>query len=126
MADYTAKHLKDMQTAFGGGMIRARAELGVTSFGMQVIQIPAGYGDYPEHDHSEDGQEEVYVTLAGSGWLDIEGQRVELEPEHFVRVAPGTKRKIHPGSDGVQLLALGGKPGEAYDIPDFSKLEGAA
>jgi mannose-6-phosphate isomerase-like protein (cupin superfamily) len=126
MADYTAKHLKDMQTAFGGGMIRARAELGVTSFGMQVIQIPAGYGDYPEHDHSEDGQEEVYVTLGGSGWLDIEGERVELEPERFVRVASGTKRKIHPGPDGVQLLALGGKPGEAYDIPEFTKLEDAA
>ena len=125
MADYTAKHLKDMQAAYGGGMIRARAELGVTSFGMQVIQMPAGYEDYPEHDHSEDGQEEVYATLGGSGWLDIEGERVELEPDHLVRVASGTKRKVHPGPDGVKMLVVSGKPGDAYEIPEFSKLESA-
>jgi mannose-6-phosphate isomerase-like protein (cupin superfamily) len=126
MADYTAKHLNDMQAAFGGGVIRARAELGVTSFGMQVIRMPAGYEDYPEHDHAQDGQEEVYVTLDGSGWLDIEGERADLDRDHFVRVASGTKRKVHPGPDGLKMLVLGGCPGAAYEIAEFSKLDAAA
>ena len=72
---------------FGGGFVKARAELGVTAFGLQVIQLPPDYDDYPEHDHAESGQEEVFVALGGSGWMDIEGERVELDSETFVRVA---------------------------------------
>ena len=108
MADYTAKHINDMEAAFGGGFVRARAELGVTSFGMQVIRMPPDYADYPEHDHAGDGQEEVYLPLKGSGWMDIEGERVELDNGVFVRVAPGTKRKVHAGPEGLQML---GTPG---------------
>ena len=87
MANYTSKHIKDMQAAFGGGFIKARAELGVTSFGMQVISMPPDYGEYPEHDHTHDGQEEVYLALRGSGWIDIEGERVELVQLEDVRAA---------------------------------------
>jgi quercetin dioxygenase-like cupin family protein len=125
MSDYTAKHINDMEAAFGGGFIKARAELGVTSFGMQVIRMPADYGDYPEHDHAEDRQEEVYLALGGSGWIDIDGERVELEPEVFVRVAGGVKRKVHAGPNGVKMLVLGGCPGEAYKIPAVTELEAA-
>ena len=40
MSDYTAKRIDEMEAAYGGGFVKARAELGVTSFGMQVIQMP--------------------------------------------------------------------------------------
>ena len=30
MSNYTAKHINDMEAAFGGGFVKARAELGVT------------------------------------------------------------------------------------------------
>ncbi len=66
MADYTAKQIDEMEAAFGGGMKKARAELGVASFGMQVIDLPPNYSDYPEHDHASDGQEEVYSAMRGS------------------------------------------------------------
>ena len=33
MADYTAKHINDMEAGFGGGFVKARAELGVTRSG---------------------------------------------------------------------------------------------
>jgi mannose-6-phosphate isomerase-like protein (cupin superfamily) len=125
MSDYTAKHIKDMEAAFGGGLVKARAELGVTSFGMQVIRMPADYGDYPEHDHEQDGQEEVYVALAGSGWIDIDGDRVELDKDVLVRIAAGTKRKVHSGPEGLQMLVIGGCPGEAYKVSSFSELETA-
>ena len=80
MADYTAKSISDMEAAFGGGFVKARAEVGITSFGMQVIRMPPDFGDYPEHDHAHDGQEEAYIALKGSGWIDVEGERVELRP----------------------------------------------
>jgi len=126
MADYTAKNLGDMQAGFGGGFVKVRAELGITSFGIQVIRLPPGFEDYPEHDHAGDGQEEVYTVLKGSGSIDIEGERVELEPGVFVRIAAGTKRKVYPGSEGIEMLVVGACPGKTYEIPDATELETVA
>ncbi len=125
MADYTAKRIDDMEAAYGGGFVKARAELGVTAFGMQVIQLPPNYTDYPEHDHAESGQEEVFLAIGGSGWMDIEGERVDLDGATFVRVGPAAKRKIYSGPDGLRVLAIGGAPGEAYKIAPFSELGNA-
>jgi len=125
MADYTAKNLNDMQAGFGGGFVKVRAELGVTSFGMQVIRLPAGFEDYPEHDHSDSGQEEVYTTLGGSGWIDIEGDRVELDRGVFVRIPADSKRKVHAGADGIEMLVVGACPGRTYEIPEASELTAA-
>jgi mannose-6-phosphate isomerase-like protein (cupin superfamily) len=125
MADYTAKRIDEMEAGFGGGFVKARAELGVSSFGMQIIRMPAGYGDYPEHDHAEDGQEEVYVTLGGSGTIEIEGESVPLDKDTLVRVAAGTKRKVHAGPEGISMLVLGGCPGEAYKASQMSELTAA-
>ena len=126
MPDYTAKRIKDMEAGFGGGFVKARAELGVSAFGMQVIQMPPDYGDYPEHDHADSGQEEVFLTLSGSGWMDIEGERVDLDPETIVRVGAGAKRKIYAGPQGIRVLAIGGAPGEVYKAPEVTELTGAA
>jgi len=125
MADYTAKRISDMEAGFGGGFVKARAELGVTAFGFQVIQLPPDYGDYPEHDHAESGQEEVFVTLAGSGWMDVEGERVELDGETLVRVGSAARRKVHSGPEGLRMLVIGGTPGEAYKIVPATELTAA-
>jgi mannose-6-phosphate isomerase-like protein (cupin superfamily) len=126
MADYTAKRITDMEAGFGGGFVKARAELGVSAFGMQVIQMPPNFADYPEHDHADSGQEEVFLTLGGSGWIDVEGERVDLDGDTFVRVGAGAKRKIYPGPDGIRVLAIGGAPGEIYKAPELTELTGAA
>jgi mannose-6-phosphate isomerase-like protein (cupin superfamily) len=123
MADYTAKQIKDMQAGFGGGFVKVRAELGVTAFGMQVIQLPPDYGDYPEHDHGDSGQEEVFVALSGSGWMDIEGERVELDGETVVRVGAQARRKVFSGPSGLRMLVIGGCPGEAYKVVPTTELE---
>jgi mannose-6-phosphate isomerase-like protein (cupin superfamily) len=126
MGDYTAKRIGEMEAGFGGGFVKARAELGVTAFGMQVIQLPPNYADYPEHDHAESGQEEVFLAIGGNGWIEIDGERVELEPETFVRIGPEPKRKVYAGPEGLRLLALGGAPGEAYKIVPVTELGAAS
>jgi mannose-6-phosphate isomerase-like protein (cupin superfamily) len=123
MPSYDVKRIDEMETAYGGGMRLARAALGVTSFGMQVEEFPPNFDQYPEHSHSEDGQEEVYVVLRGSAEIEIEGNRIPLDAETMVRVEPGVSRRIFPGPQGVRILALGGVPGGAYEPPDFSKIE---
>jgi quercetin dioxygenase-like cupin family protein len=122
MADYTVKRIDDMEAIYGGAFKRARAELGVESFGMQVIDMPPNADQYPEHDHAGDGQEEVYLALRGTGEIELEGERHALDPETMVRVGPGVKRKLYAGSDGIRVLALGGCPDKLYEAPDMSKL----
>ena len=87
--------------------------------------FPADGGDfYPNHDHAESGQEEVYFVLTGSADFDIEGESVHAEPETAIRVGSTTKRKISAGSQGARILALGGVPGGAYSPPAFTELGG--
>jgi uncharacterized cupin superfamily protein len=122
LSGYAVKKIDDMEGIYLGSFKLARAEMGVTSFGMSVMDIPAGYAEYPEHDHSEDGQEEVYLVLRGSCEMEIDGERHSLDPDTMVRVSAGTKRKIWPGDDGVRMLALGATPGEPYEVPEFTEL----
>ena len=124
MSGYSVKKIDEMQTTFGGAMRLARAELGVTSFGIQVEEFPPNFDQYPEHSHDQDGQEEVYVVLRGSAEIEIDGSRSQLDPETIVRVGPGVTRRIFPGPDGLRLLAIGGVPGSVYEVPDFSKIAG--
>src|ERR1700738_2443854 len=106
MADYTAKQIDRMEAGFGGGFVKARAELGVSAFGMQVIQLPPNFTDYPEHDHAESGQEEVFLAIGGSGRIDIDGERVDIDGDTFVRVGADVKRKIYSGPEGLRVLAV--------------------
>jgi uncharacterized cupin superfamily protein len=122
MADYTAKRIDDMEAVFRGSFHRVRAELGVEAFGMQVIDLPPNLTQYPEHDHAESGQEEVFVVLRGGGEIEVDGERVAVDPETIVRVGPAATRKLLPGDQGMRVLAVGGTPGQAYEAPDVTKL----
>ena len=122
MSTYSVKKIDDMEAVFRGAFKRARAELGVESFGMQIIDLPPSYENYPEHDHAEDGQEEVFLALRGAGELEVDGERFPLDGDHIARVASGTMRKVWPGADGLRLLIIGGVPGQAYEAPEISQL----
>jgi mannose-6-phosphate isomerase-like protein (cupin superfamily) len=121
MGDYTAKRIDEMEAIYRGAFKRVRAELGVESFGIQVIDLPPDIGAV-EHDHAESGQEEVYLVLRGSGEIEIDGERVAIDPETVVRVGPATRRNLHAGPEGMRVLALGGVPGQAYEAPEVTKL----
>src|SRR5436853_7784584 len=122
MANCTVKRIDEMDAGYGGAFKRARAELGIESFGMQVMDLPPNLEQFPEHDHAGDGQEEVYIALRGHGEIEIEGERVTLDPETMVRVGPGTSRKLYTGEEPMRVLALGGVRGRPYEAPDVSKL----
>jgi mannose-6-phosphate isomerase-like protein (cupin superfamily) len=96
--------------------------MGVAAFGLAVMDLPPNLEQYPEHDHSEDGQEEVYVTLAGRGEIEIDGERHPLEPDTIVMVGPGVKRKVRTGDEPLRLLAIGGVPGKPYAAPEITQL----
>lgn len=122
MGAYAVRKIDDMEAVFLGAFKRARAELGVESFGLQVIDLPPNYENYPEHDHAEDGQEEVFMAIRGGGEIEIDGERFPLDPEHMARVASGTMRKVWPGPEGMRMVIVGGVPGAVYEPPSVSKL----
>ncbi len=128
MADVTVKRIEDFEAIFGGGFRRARAGLGVSSFGLAVIDLPPDFTVYPDHDQSHDNQEEVYTLLSGRATLRVGGPGGEehsLEPGVWIRVGPAEKRKIITADEPARVLAVGGSPGQAYDPPDFSEEGGA-
>lgn len=96
-----------------------RRELGVTTIGINQIRLrPGQRGRIHLHHH----QEEVFLVLAGTLTLWVDGEPRELTQGELARVAPGVKRQLanrDPGTD-VLILALGGanehvgRDGEAF------------
>ena len=121
LADVTVKRLDEFDAAYGGGFKRVRAGLGVTAFGLQVIELPPGFDGYPEHDQSHDEQEEVYTVVKGKVTLQVGGEEFELEPGTFARVGPSERRKLVTGDEGARIIAIGGVPGMAYEPPEFTE-----
>jgi mannose-6-phosphate isomerase-like protein (cupin superfamily) len=119
---YQVKRIDDMESIALGSFKRARAELDVNAFGMQVMDLPPNNDLYPEHDHADDGMEEVYVALKGRGEIDIEGERHELGPDTMISVKPGVSRKVYTGEEALRLLIVGGIEGKPYEAPEVSKL----
>ena len=86
--------------------VRLRAELGVTSFGLNQIVLHAGQRG---RIHAHERQEEVYLVLEGTLSLLVEGEEATLERGEVIRVAPGVKRQlVNRGPGPLHLLAIGG------------------
>jgi quercetin dioxygenase-like cupin family protein len=85
---------------------RLRQELGVTTFGMNLIRLRAGQRG---RIHRHDRQEEVYVVLEGTLTLVAEGEPRELARGDVARVAPDVRRQlVNRHREPLLLLALGG------------------
>ena len=122
MSDVQVKRFDELPSyADQGQFVFAGKGLGVSSFGVNVLKLPPNWADYPEHDETATGQEEVYVVMAGTATLTAAGSTWKLTPGTIVRVGPTEKRKIVPGAEGTTILALGGIPGKAYTLPDWIK-----
>jgi mannose-6-phosphate isomerase-like protein (cupin superfamily) len=119
MPDVTMKSFDELEKytgdTHGAEFLYAGKGLGVTAWGMNVERLPAHWDKYPEHDHSEDGQEEVYIVLEGRAVIHADGDSWTLEPGTIARVGPAQKRRLVPGDEGATLLVLGGTPGKAYE-----------
>jgi len=115
MTDVTVASIDEMEPIYDGLARRARAALGVTSWGMQVFTLPPSWDGYPEHNHDanafDPNQEEVYIPIEGSATMLAGDASFELRPGTMARVGPGQMRRIVPGPDGIRFIALGGVPG---------------
>lgn len=123
-APYVHKAIDQMESIWGGSFKRARAELGVTAFGLGVFDLPPNVDRIPRHVHTFDGQEEVYVPLQGGGTIELGASSVPLDMQTAVRVGPTVSRTVTSGPEGIRVLIAGGTPGEAYRA--FAQMERGA
>ncbi len=120
MEDITVKSIESVAPYSGPheipgiGFRHIREALGVTAWGMNVLDFAPNTTGYPEHDHVGDGQEEVYVVLRGAVTLEAGGASKVLNAGDFARVAPHVKRKLITTDAGAQVLAIGATPGQAF------------
>jgi uncharacterized cupin superfamily protein len=115
MPDITVKKLEEMDRYAGPfqkgqDFFFAGKSLELSKIGMNAIRMPPYWEHYPEHDHAEDNEEELYILLEGSGTLYAEGRTYPMHRGVLIRVGAATKRKIVPGPDGMTLLILSDRP----------------
>jgi len=113
--------LDELPSLWDGFARLVRPGLGISAFGANVMNLPPDYAT-KSHDESETGQEELYVRLAGSGWvvLDDSGERLTLDEDHLAAVGPGIARTVASGPDGLRVLIVGAPPGRAYEPLEWS------
>jgi quercetin dioxygenase-like cupin family protein len=102
---------------FNGVVKMMRQELGVSAFGLNELTLPPN-AEGPEHDHAQDGQEEVYVVTRGTGTIRLGRAEERLEPGRWLFLSPDQKRQIVAGPDGITFIGIGCQPG-AYRPPSF-------
>lgn len=127
VVDVTVASFEQMEPIYDGLARRARATLGVTGWGMQVMTLPPNWDGYPNHRHDanvEDAnQEEVYLPLEGSGLLYADDEVFELRPGMMARVGPEQLRRIVPGDEGIRFVALWAVPA-TFDPSPWTELGG--
>lgn len=120
MNDITVKSIDEVAPYEGphsipGVHFRAlRGALDVQSWGMNVLDLEPHCEGHPEHQHREDGQEEVYIVLSGAVQLRADGRSIPLKVGDCARVPAQVTRKLVTTDAPARVLALGGTPGQAF------------
>ena len=85
-----------------------REPLGCEELGLSVRELSPGEEGL-EHDHAEDGQEEVYLLVEGDMTMTVDGEAVKMTPGDALRVDPGSTRQLE-NDDEESLLVIAGAP----------------
>ena len=115
-----ARALDELPQLWDGFAKLVRSGLGITAFGVQIMDLPPDY-ETRSHDESATGQQELYVALRGAGAVVIGDERHPLDPEHLVRVDAGVHRTLASGPEGLRVLCVGGVPGAPYEAPEWTE-----
>jgi quercetin dioxygenase-like cupin family protein len=103
---YTVLATGDVEAQHDGRYRALSEPLNVSAFKINQLELPPG-GEAPEHDHTANGQEEVYAVIAGSGTLRVEGEDIAIATGSFVFCAPEARRQMIAGDEGLTWIGIG-------------------
>jgi tetratricopeptide (TPR) repeat protein len=101
--------------------LRVRSALGIQSFGVNAYgTTEPGVTVIGEHDETapwSNGQEELYVVVAGHATFTVDGEEIDAPAGTLVFVSDRNARRGAVGLEaGTRVLAIGGTPGAPYRI----------
>jgi quercetin dioxygenase-like cupin family protein len=103
----TLLHCEDLERS--GNWLLARRSLGLSAFGMNLIEIPPGE-QIPEHDETDRDQEEVFVFLSGSPPLLVDGEPHDAPAGTLARLDPEPRRTVVNHGEEPALVLIASAP----------------
>ena len=118
MSDYAIVNLLEIDDSVGGRVPGlegrfSRKHLNSRDLGVSHWRYAPGTRNQTAHSHRE--QEEAYVVVSGSGRVRLDDEVRDIRQWDVVRVAPEVVRAFESGSDGLELIAIGGPKPEGGD-----------
>jgi hypothetical protein len=123
--DYESAAIEDLPQLWDGFAKLVREGLGISGFGVQIMDLPPNYTT-ASHDESESGQEELYVALQGSGAVVVRGgadHGLLIDPARVVAVGPHVERTLSSGPHGLRVMCVGATPGTGYTPPNWTTVD---
>lgn len=102
---YTKANYTEVEST--NGLHFMRDELDAEKQGFTVLETEQGF-EGMEHDHADEGQEEIYFLVTGQAELGVEGETVEMEEGDAVRLSPDSTRTLR--TPEASKLVLVGAP----------------
>jgi quercetin dioxygenase-like cupin family protein len=102
--------------AMGGApvLMPVRRRLDVSAFGINGWTAPVGAPVIERHSEP-DGDEEVYIVVRGRARFTVDDETFDAGPATLVHVRPDTRREAVAIEPETLVLAVGAKPGEAFE-----------
>lgn len=92
-----------------------RRTLGIEAFGTNAYVGGPGEDVVEAHTEERLGHEELYVVVSGRATFTLDGDEHDVPAGTVVHLAdPAVRRHARAEEPGTVVLAIGGKPGEAY------------
>jgi quercetin dioxygenase-like cupin family protein len=115
---YEVRRIADLESIAVAGVNwrPIRRALGISAYGINAYTGDEGEHVVEEHTEETLGHEEVYVVIAGSARFTLGADEHTVRAGAFVYLRdPRTRRGAVALENGTTVLAIGGKPGEAYE-----------
>ncbi len=108
MSGFTIRHDDELEREYGKWVL-VRRSLGVSSFGINAVELPPGES-IPEHDEVARDHEELFLVLEGSPTLVVDGADHPLREGSVARLDPAPKRTVRNDGDAVARVLIVSAP----------------
>ncbi|HTI32326.1 MAG TPA: cupin domain-containing protein [Miltoncostaea sp.] len=114
----TIAHSDDLERI--GSWSLVRRSLGITSFGVNVVEIAPG-ATIPEHDETARDQEELFVVLRGAPTLVVDGEDHPAPAGTYARLDPDHLRTVrNDGDEPAEVLIVSAPRTSGYEPMEWA------
>ena len=119
MNGLTIRHDDELERDYGKWVL-VRRSLGVTSFGINEVELPPGEA-IPEHDETGRDHEELFFVVDGTPTLVVDGADHPLRPGSFARLDPDRVRTVrNDGAAVAKVLIVSAPVSSGYEPLDWA------